>query len=112
MASQVIVQAMEGFMLQQDQQKVVITEVVSGGATGVDELGEAWAKAQGIPITQFLVSKADWDTYGKSAGPRRNRVMAAYGDALLAIWDGASRGTANMIAEMRSLGKPTIVWRV
>lgn len=84
------------------------TEVVSGGARGVDQMGEAWARAQGIPVRQFL---PDWDTYGRAAGPRRNGEMAAYADALVAIWDGRSRGTLNMIEQMRQLRKPVYIHR-
>ena len=40
---------------------------------------------------------ADWDTYGKSAGYRRNQLMADNADALVAFWDGQSRGTGHMI---------------
>lgn len=73
-----------------------ITEVVSGNSGNVDKLGEQWAKAVRLPITQF---NASWQAYGSSAGPRRNRQMADYADALIAIWDGKSRGTLNMIKE-------------
>ena len=44
--------------------------------------------------------------------PMRNREMAEYADALLAVWDGESKGTANMILEMHRMGKPVFVWRV
>ncbi len=78
-------------------------EVVSGGCSrGADHFGEVWAKAWKIPVT---VMEADWASYGPSAGPKRNRQMAQYGDVLLAIWDGKSRGTSNMIDEMKKLGK-------
>lgn len=83
-----------------------ISEVVSGGARGVDAVGEAWAK---VHDTDFKVFPADWKTYGKSAGPRRNRQMAEYADALVAIWDGESPGTRNMIEQMKRLGKPVYV---
>jgi len=49
---------------------------------------------------------ADWDTHGRAAGPIRNKQMAEYGDALLLIWDGESRGSANMKSNMKKLGKP------
>lgn len=75
---------------------IPITEVVSGHSGGVDLLGEHWAEMVHLPITLF---KASWDTYGKSAGPRRNRQMAEYAEALIAIWNGKSRGTLNMIKE-------------
>lgn len=77
------------------------TEIVSGGCRGVDESGERLADQMRIPVRRF---QASWATYGKSAGPVRNREMAAYADALIAIWDGKSRGTANMIAEAKAKG--------
>jgi hypothetical protein len=71
-----------------------ITEVVSGGASGADKLGEKYAEEHGIPITIF---PAEWGKYGRSAGPRRNGIMADYADALIAFPIGASIGTRNMI---------------
>lgn len=71
-----------------------ITEVVSGTARGVDQLGEQWAIDNNIPITPF---PANWANYGRGAGFRRNLEMAQYADALIALWDGVSRGTKNMI---------------
>ena len=81
----------------------VIDEVVSGGAAGADKFGEDWAAVNSTPIKRFY---PDWSQYGRSAGPRRNRQMAEYADALIAVWDGKSRGTQNMIEEMKALGKP------
>lgn len=80
-----------------------ITEVVSGGAFGIDMLGEKWAAENNIPIKQF---RPDWKKYGRSAGPIRNKEMAKYADALIAIWDKKSKGTKNMILTMRSEKKP------
>lgn len=71
-----------------------ITEVVSGCARGVDVLGEQWAQKHNIPIKYF---PADWNTFGKSAGYRRNEQMAQYAQTLIAIWDGTSKGTQHMI---------------
>lgn len=72
----------------------IITEIVSGTAQGVDRLGESWAFQNGILVKRFF---PDWDKYGRSAGYRRNVEMAEYADALIAIWDGKSRGTKHMI---------------
>lgn len=77
----------------------IITEIVSGGARGVDTLGEQAAAAFGIPIKVF---PADWDKLKRAAGPIRNQQMAEYADALIAIWDGNSRGTADMIRQARA----------
>ena len=80
-----------------------IKEVIWGGAPGVDKGGARWAVAQKIELTEF---PADWGKYGKVAGPIRNREMAQYADMLLLIWDGKSRGSANMKSEMEKLNKP------
>ena len=80
-----------------------ITEVVSGCATGVDTLGEQWARANNIPIKEM---PADWNRFGNSAGPMRNRQMAEYADAAIVIWDGESRGSRNMIENMIRRKKP------
>ena len=68
--------------------------VVCGEAKGADRMGKRWAKSRGIPVKSF---PADWDNRGKSAGPKRNSGMAEYAHALVAFWDGRSRGTADMI---------------
>lgn len=86
-----------------------ITEVVSGCATGVDHLGEMWARSRWIPIKEF---PADWKRLGRKAGPIRNRQMALYADAAVFLWDGQSRGTKNCIQEVEGLGKPSYVYRI
>lgn len=75
---------------------IVPTEIISGGASGVDKLGEQWAEENNLPIHQFY---ADWSIHGKSAGPIRNRQMAENADALIALWDGQSRSTQDMIEQ-------------
>lgn len=72
-----------------------ITEVISGGAKGVDALGERWAIENDVPLKIF---PADWEKHGRAAGPIRNRKMAENADALIAIMKGHnSKGTMNMI---------------
>lgn len=72
-----------------------ITEVVCGGARGVDNLGRKWAgNGNRIPVKLFI---PNWDLFGKSAGYKRNVEMADYGEALIALWDGKSKGTKHMI---------------
>lgn len=75
-----------------------ITEVVCGGARGVDELGKQWAIHNNIPVKIF---PADWTTHGRAAGPIRNAVMAKYADALILVWDGKSRGSKNMKSQAK-----------
>lgn len=80
-----------------------LTEIVSGGAIGVDRSGEGFAEAYSLKLSRF---PAGWSKYGLAAGPRRNLEMAEYADALLLIWDGKSKGSANMKARMLGMGKP------
>ena len=82
--------------------------VLSGHCRGVDLMGEAYAKTKGYTVE---VHPADWQRYGLAAGPKRNREMAAAAHALIAIWDGKSRGTKNMIDEARAAGLPVRVYR-
>lgn len=91
------------------QSGFTVTEVVSGCARGVDILGELYAFHHGLPTRQF---PALWDIYGKSAGYRRNLVMADNADQLIAIWDGKSRGTKHMIDIMTERCKPVYVHKV
>lgn len=95
-----------------------ISEVVSGGCKGSpDELGERWARERGVPLRVFpapwdevdhpeavVRSRPDGSRYDAAAGRRRNVQMAEYAEALIALWDGKSRGTAHMIAEARRRG--------
>lgn len=81
-----------------------LQEVVSGACpTGVDGEGEHFASHMNVEVIRF---PADWDKYGKAAGPIRNKEMAKYSDVLLLIWDGESRGSLNMKQEMLKLNKP------
>ena len=78
-----------------------IGTVVSGGAKGVDTLGEMYSEQNMLNLKIF---RPDWDTHGRAAGPIRNRKMAENAEALIAIWDGKSRGTKNMIETAKKLG--------
>jgi hypothetical protein len=86
-----------------------ITEVVSGGAKGADQLGESYAAQEGLPVKRFL---PDWKRYRKRAGILRNQQMADYADALIALWDGESRGTKHMIEEALQRNLKVYVYRV
>lgn len=77
-----------------DKSGVYFSEIVSGGARGVDALGERFAIANEIPLVIF---PANWDRYGRAAGPVRNTQMSDYADALVAIRKDYSRGTTDMI---------------
>lgn len=85
-----------------------VTEVVSGTARGVDRMGEAWAKANYIPIKQF---PADWERNGKAAGHIRNKEMGDYADALLVLIYNNSRGSEGMLAYAERKGLEIYVVR-
>lgn len=87
-----------------------ITEVVSGFATrGVDLYGEKWAKVNRLPVKRF---PAQWIKFGRRAGFVRNLEMARYADALIAIWNGTSRGTKHMIETARKKGLIVYVYEI
>ena len=77
--------------------------ILSGCASGADAIGERYAKENG-----FLVEKhpADWKTYGKSAGPRRNQQMVDICDFVICFWDEKSRGTRSIIEYAKKYKKP------
>ena len=72
--------------------------VLSGHCSGADALGEHYARLHQLRLEIY---EADFDRYGASAGPRRNLRMARNADALIAFWDGQSRGTRSMIDAAR-----------
>ena len=84
--------------------------ILSGGARGVDRLGEQWAGLYGLPVEQY---PADWNgPQGRGAGHARNAVMAQHAEALVAVWDGSSPGTRNMIETAQQMGRRVYVHRV
>jgi len=92
-------QAIEMVRTTYAQQELII---LSGMAKGADSCGWSYAKIHNVPVMEF---PAKWDSYGKSAGYRRNTEMAKEADALLVFWDGVSKGTKHMIDIMQALGK-------
>lgn len=84
------------------------THIVSGGARGVDILARLYAQSNGIEFTEYT---ADWNKHGKRAGFLRNVTMVDVVDAVIAVWDGASRGTKHSIDYATSQGKQVFVLR-
>lgn len=72
-------------------EKYEVTEIVSGGAQGADKQGEVFAKMVQLPVRVF---EADWEEFGKQAGPLRNQQMALYADAVILFPGG--KGTDSM----------------
>lgn len=83
-----------------------VTELVEGCARGADRLAEEWAASRGVWVRHC---PAQWDKFGRAAGPLRNREMLAMGpDQVVAFHDdlGRSKGTADMVAAARKAGVP------
>lgn len=83
------------------------TEIVSGGAIGIDSCAKAYAVKNNVPIKEFL---PDYTTFGKSAPLIRNIEIIKYSDIVLAFWDKKSRGTKFVIDNCKKLGKPCKVF--
>ena len=77
--------------------------IVSGGARGADAIGERYAKENGFAVEKY---PADWEKYGKSAGPIRNKQMAEISDYVICFWNEKSKGTKSMIDFAKKLNKP------
>jgi predicted Rossmann fold nucleotide-binding protein DprA/Smf involved in DNA uptake len=80
-----------------------ITLVITGGAKGADALALDYATDAGIPSRVFI---PDWKKYQRGAGHVRNRQMVDACDAVLAFWDGQSKGTHHTMRYAASKGKP------
>ena len=83
--------------------------IVSGGCQGADMLGERYAKENGFKSERY---PAEWDKYGKNAGPKRNKYMAEISDYIICFWNGKSRGTKSMIDYAMHLKKPVKIKRI
>ena len=79
------------------------TELISGGATGVDALAEAYARSHGIPIR---VLRPDYALYGRKAPLVRNRQIVECADLVVAVWDGHSTGTTYTVDYANARGVP------
>ena len=80
--------------------------IISGCARGADTLGLRYASENAFDVEEY---PANWDKYGKKAGYMRNVEMAENADALIAFWDGKSKGTKHMIDIATERNLPTRV---
>lgn len=79
------------------------TEIISGGAKGVDASVRRWAMRRGITLQEYL---PDYRRWGRSAPLRRNDEILARADYVVICWDGSSRGTAYMIRRCMAMHIP------
>ena len=78
------------------------TEIVSGGARGIDRCAKKAAEVMGLKLTEFY---PDYKRYKKGAPLVRNREIVEYCDEVLAFWNGTSRGTKYTIDYCATIGK-------
>lgn len=96
-----------------DFYKPIITNVVSGGARGVDQTAQWWALQNGYPDP--IIHRPVWrDASGKynpKAGHERNALIIRDSDLVLAFQHKGSGGTQNSIDKSRAAGKPLLIWK-
>ena len=86
-----------------------VTEIVSGGAKGIDTCAREYAQREGLKLTEIL---PDYQRYGRSAPLRRNLEIIRYADEVIAFWDGYSKGTKFVIENCRKQNKRVTVWKI
>lgn len=85
-----------------------VTEIVSGGAKGIDTCAKDYALRHGLKLTEFL---PEYKKYGRGAPLRRNVAIIEYADLVLAFWDGRSRGTKYVIDNCKKRNIPAAVYQ-
>ena len=83
-----------------------VTEIVSGGARGIDTCAREYALIHGIKLTEFL---PEYSKYGREAPLKRNLLIIDYADEVLAFWDGRSKGTKYVMEQCRKKKKKVTV---
>lgn len=84
-----------------------VTEIVSGGAKGIDTCARNYARANGLALMEFL---PEYEKYGRGAPLRRNLQIIDYADAVVAFWDGKSSGTKYTIEQCQKKGKEVMIY--
>lgn len=79
------------------------TVILSGGARGVDQLAEEYAKERGLGLEVLL---PNYELFGKTAPLIRDRQIVDKADLVVAIWDGSSSGTRYTIEYAKAQGVP------
>ena len=80
-----------------------VTEIVSGGAVGVDTLAAEYAREHGLKLTEIL---PQYERYGRAAPIKRNYEIVDYADKVLVFWNGSSKGTLSVINYAKKRNKP------
>lgn len=84
-----------------------VTEIISGGAKGIDTCAREYAISKGIQLTEYL---PEYEKYGRTAPLKRNITIIEHADLVLAFWDGTSHGTKFVIDNCRRRGIPVKIF--
>ena len=76
-----------------------VTEIVSGGAVGIDKCAREYAIEHKLRLTEFF---PEYKKYKKGAPLKRNLQIIDYADTVIAFWDGKSKGTKFVIDNCRA----------
>ncbi len=86
-----------------------VTEIISGGAKGVDSNAKDYAQKNKIPLTEFM---PDYRRFGRSAPLKRNLQIIEYADVVIAFWDGKSHGTKYVIDNCIKMNVPVKIIKI
>lgn len=84
-----------------------VTEIISGGAIGIDTLAEEVADKRKISKS---IIRPEYDKYGKKAPLIRNKEIVERAELVIAFWDGKSRGTKFTIDYAKKLNKKVKIY--
>ena len=90
-----------------DYLPIETTEIISGGARGVDASAREYALRHGLKLTEYLPK---YERYGRAAPLRRSIAIIENADLVLAFWDGASRGTKYVIDNCKKRNIPIQIY--
>lgn len=89
---------------------------IEGEATGIDQIARDWCQIHYVHLTPMPIPHNYFSLHGKGAGNVRNQDMLDKAMALahtnklevqaIALWDGSSTGTQDMIKRMKKAGIP------
>ncbi|MFI3253998.1 MAG: hypothetical protein R3Y63_06615 [Eubacteriales bacterium] len=84
-----------------------VTEIISGGAKGIDTLAEVYADKH--KLSKYII-RPEYQKYPPKVAPMiRNKLIVDHCDALLAFWDKQSKGTLSTIDYANKIGKTVTV---
>ena len=86
-----------------------VSEIVSGGAKGIDACAKEYANEKGLKLTEFL---PEYEKYKRGAPLKRNIQIIEYSDEVVAFWDGKSRGTKYVIEQCEKRNKKITIFNL